>query len=188
MNMVRKNLFTSESLKEIYDSLDLEYNEVVNLANIFDEEVFKNDEFIEACFKFNYVDPLFVFEYFFRYYMFKNKCFSINENYLYEEELNQHNQETTEKNEKKMKLKDLITVSKEDALEYINIICDTTVVYNQYEPEPEDSIFLKDYYFDNMQSLIAFSKKYDSEITEENEYLEYLFNKVIDSLPKYSKA
>lgn len=184
MNTVRKNLITSEFLKEIYDSLDLEYEEVINLVNIFDEEVFKNDEFIDACFKFDYLDPLFVFEYFFKYYMFKNKCFSINDNYLYEEELNENNQEIIETSESKMNLKDLITVSKEDTLKYIKIICTEAKGCNQYEPEPKDSIFLRDYYFDNMKSLIYYSRKGNSEITEESEYLEYLFNKFIVSLPQ----
>ena len=81
----------------------------------------------------------------------------------------------------------MISESKADTFEYIKIISDAKIVYNEYSPEPKDSEFLKDYYFENHKSLIeSLEHQFENEDVE-NEYLDYLITKVIDSLPKYEK-
>ena len=49
------------TFEKIYERFDLKYKEVTKLEEIFNEEIFYNDKFIEYCLKTNYHDPLFIF-------------------------------------------------------------------------------------------------------------------------------
>lgn len=184
INTIRNEMLSNDFLKKIYYSLDLNYEEVINLADILDKEIFKDDEFIEKCLDLNYFNPLFIFKHFFEYYMLYNEFGTREDNSFQSDDLKKYNIKTTEK---KISLKKLISKSKADTFEYIKIISDAKIVYNEYSPEPKDSEFLKDYYFENHKSLIE-SLEYQFENEDaENEYLDYLITKVIDSVPKYEK-
>lgn len=186
MSNVREKFFADEFLKKIYDSLTLEYKEVINLKNIFDARVFRNDEFIEKCLEHEYLDPLFAFEYFFRLYMYKNKVETMEDTTFQSEELKRYNVKTTKD---KIRLNDLIDLAKSEALGYIDCVCENGASYNLDSFSVKGSDFLKEYYFNN-ESLLKHLQKYEFEteaVEQEPEYLDYLFSKVIDSIPKFDK-
>lgn len=184
INAIRKEILSNNSLKKIYNSLDLNYEEVINLADILDKEIFKDDDFIEKCLNLNYFNPIFIFKYFFEHnitYDYVNTC---KYDFSKSDDFEKFIRKTTEK---KINLKKLISKSKADTLEYIKIVCVPESMYN--EPHHVDRVYkpLKDYYFENHKSLIESLEAQLENEGGDNEYLDYLIDKVIDSIPKYEK-
>ena len=49
------------TFEKMYNRFNLKYSEVTKLEEIFDEEIFYNDKFVEYCLRTNYHDPLLIF-------------------------------------------------------------------------------------------------------------------------------
>lgn len=182
MNTVRESFLSEESLKEIFNSLDLGYKEVINLINIFDARVFNNDEFIEKCICSKHINPLFVFVYFFRFYMIKNRNATKEDDTFQSEELKKYNVKTVGK--KKIRLIDLIDLAKAEALEYIEIVCENNYDGEIQPLELKESKFIQSYYFDNNQLEKCVQK---DGFETGSEYLDYLIEKVMKIVPKFFK-
>ena len=50
------------TFERMYERFNLKYNEVTKLEELFNEEIFYNDKFIEYCLKTSFHDPLYVFQ------------------------------------------------------------------------------------------------------------------------------
>lgn len=64
-----EKFLTEENLEQIYNCFKFKYNEVINLKEILEKEIFHNKEFIKLCFKTNHVDPLGIFMAYFEKYL-----------------------------------------------------------------------------------------------------------------------
>ncbi len=179
MNAHRRFLFDEGYIKTIYSPFFIGETEVINVKNILDEEVFKNDIFINACLKCSYPEPLDVFISFLR-----NNILNYS-SYLKEADLYPKMYINPKLIEKDLTLKELINITKEETLIFINKFVQIYQINACCSEEEldEEYIYWTTYFFDNQTLLKKYLKTVSKDPRSPDlEYLEYLFKRVRNKL------
>lgn len=171
MCLQREKFLSDQNINTIIDLFPMKPHKALNLKSTFDKYIFKNENIIDLCLNSTCRDPFYMFNCF-----FMTSLKYINERLKYDTDFKLP-EETT--------IDDLILTIQ---MRMINLLSEVyTSKSNNNESFDDNKInfhFWKEYYFGDRDKLNIYVS---STTTRENDYMTFLFDKVINSLPKHEK-
>ena len=192
MNIAREKMKQEYELQYICDHFKLKYREIISLEKTIEDKIFRDPEFIRYCLETDFYDPMLVFTTIFKAYL--NQV-DMMQKYSQEEyddsSLSFKGSSDMTDILKNMTFLEFVEFCKDKTKRYIDevIINLEKEIKNRKKEIQVNSIsplnieYWTQYYLDKEKNLDKYAKTAFYGISE-NEYIDFLANKVIEDLPK----